>query len=31
MLRLWYGDRDDSALEVTSEPIYLTSVLQRWR
>jgi hypothetical protein len=29
MLRLWYGDRDDPTLEVTSRPIYLTSVIHR--
>jgi hypothetical protein len=27
MLRLWYGQRDDPTLEVTSRPIYLTSVI----
>jgi hypothetical protein len=28
MLRLWYGDGDDSTLEVTSRPILLNSVIQ---
>jgi hypothetical protein len=27
-LRLWYGDRDNAPLEVTSEPIYLTSLIR---
>jgi hypothetical protein len=31
MLRLWYGERDNPTLEVTSRPIYLTSVIHGWR
>ena len=31
MLRLWYGDRDNSTLEVTPRPIYLTSVIHSLR
>jgi hypothetical protein len=27
MLRLWHGDHDHPILEVTSSPIYLTSVI----
>jgi hypothetical protein len=27
MLRLWFGDRDNPTLEVTSRPIYLTSII----
>ncbi len=31
MLRLWYGDRDNPILEVTSRPILLTSVIHGLR
>ena len=31
MLRLWYGDRDNPTLEVTTRPIYLTSVIHSLR
>ena len=31
VLRLWYGDRDNPTLEVTSTPIYLTSVIHGLR